>query len=394
MSFSLGRVGMKANTWICFRRFVWREREGKIVHPQSQPSNHSRAMIPCCGCLDDRDAKIMEVPSMLWMHNYLPVGQLSSFEQLVLSSLHVPYPPEELERLTTLHQILSSPVNSHANDHALQSIVSLACRHYHVPIAAVTLVDVDSVFSMTSYGMEAFRVHRNHSLCSHTILTDDVSIILDASKDERVLDAPLVRCEGGIRFYAGAAIHVSGQRVGALCIISPIARSEFSEADRECLMDMAGMVSDILSERRKGYMDVVNVYEDLRQVVTDSLQPYLHSLDMCAFQLQDVLASIANDFQEWGVGMTHTTGSTSCKLDEEQQETEGAAIRKSGGRNHTESYTDAKMSAQYHNLAYRLPLRECLEVNEVVLYGEIFIYISFVCCWHLHLYMSYDFTLH
>ncbi|RYY68878.1 GAF domain-containing protein, partial [archaeon] len=181
-------------------------------------------------CLVDFNNEKMDLASILWIHSHLPIGQLSTFEKLVLSSLHVPCAAKEVERIATLHQILSSP-NAIPNDKALQSLISLARRHFGVAIAAVSLVDIDVVFSMISSGMEPFRVHRNHSICTHAILSDEVTVIPDASKDLRVLDIPLVICEGGIKFYAGAAIVVEGQKIGALCIIDPVARYTFSQAN-------------------------------------------------------------------------------------------------------------------------------------------------------------------
>eukprot|EP01031_Cornospumella_fuschlensis_P024027 gene24027-29074_t len=237
---------------------------------------------------------MMDVPSMLWMHSHLPNRPpLSVFEKLLLSSLHVPITPQEGDRLNTLYQILSSNSSSHVlNDQSLDSIVGVARRYFKVAIAAISLVDLDWVFSLTCIGLAPYRVHRNFSLCSHAILSEDVIVILDASKDVRVQDAPLVACEGGIRFYAGAPIIVDGQKIGALCIIDPTAREEtLTAAERATLLEMAGVVSDFLSERRKGYMDVVHVYDGLRGIVTESLQPYLQSLHALASELQQAVCS-------------------------------------------------------------------------------------------------------
>ncbi|RYY72939.1 GAF domain-containing protein, partial [archaeon] len=173
----------------------------------------------------------MEMPSVLLMHSHLPISQLSTFDHLVLSSLHVPCAAKELERLTIVHQILSSTPNATQNDKALQSIVSLARRRFKVSMSAVTIVDIECASTMACSEIVPLRLHRNHSICTHAILSDEVTVIPDASKDIRVRHVPHVNCEGGIKFYAGAAIVVEGQKIGALCIIDPVARYTFSQAN-------------------------------------------------------------------------------------------------------------------------------------------------------------------
>ena len=74
-------------------------------------------------------------------------------------------------------------------------------------------------------------------------------MVPDARTDERFDDNPLVTGDPHIRFYAGAPLTApNGYRLGTLCLIDDEPRS-FSDADRETLTDLAGVVMDELTLR-------------------------------------------------------------------------------------------------------------------------------------------------
>lgn len=74
-------------------------------------------------------------------------------------------------------------------------------------------------------------------------------VVLDATRDARFADNPLVTDAGGIRFYAGAPLKTAaGFTVGTLCIIDTRPR-EFSAEDNARLHDLAGIIADELELR-------------------------------------------------------------------------------------------------------------------------------------------------
>ena len=76
-------------------------------------------------------------------------------------------------------------------------------------------------------------------------------MVLDATRDERFQDNPLVTGAPHVRFYAGTPlIDAAGAHLGALCIIGTEPREVFDGRDRALLMGFAGAVMAIMENRR------------------------------------------------------------------------------------------------------------------------------------------------
>lgn len=132
---------------------------------------------------------------------------------------------------------------------AFDRITRLATRLFDVPIAMVNVIDHDSQWCLATQGIALDRTSREVSFCTHTIRRDGVMVVEDAREDGRFADNPLVTGEPGIRFYAGAPLTApNGYRLGTLCLIGNEPRC-FSDADRDSLQDLAGVVMDELNLR-------------------------------------------------------------------------------------------------------------------------------------------------
>lgn len=124
-------------------------------------------------------------------------------------------------------------------------ITTLAAEVFGVPIALVNLVAEDTQFSKSCYGIDVRTVDRQVSFCTHTIQSNEVMVVLDATIDDRFETNPLVTGTPNIRFYAGAPLRTpDGENIGALCIIDDEPRAEFSERDQALLEIMARMAMD------------------------------------------------------------------------------------------------------------------------------------------------------
>ncbi len=149
-------------------------------------------------------------------------------------------PANESQRIATLHalNILDTP-----NEESFDRLVSLACGIFNVPIAAVSLVDVDRQWFKASCGLSSNQTPRDHAFCAHAILSDDVMVVPDSHIDPRVCDSPLVTGAPYIRFYAGAPIkHSNGTNLGSLCIVDTHPR-KFSERDCALLKHLASIAA-------------------------------------------------------------------------------------------------------------------------------------------------------
>ncbi len=109
----------------------------------------------------------------------------------------------EEERIKSLHSlnILDTPP-----DEKFDRITRTAQIILDVPIALISLVDVNRQWFKSCTGLSATETPRSVSFCSHAILNEDVFVIEDAKKDSRFSDNSLVTGNPFIRFYAGKPI--------------------------------------------------------------------------------------------------------------------------------------------------------------------------------------------
>jgi diguanylate cyclase (GGDEF)-like protein len=141
-----------------------------------------------------------------------------------------------IQRLLSLH-ILDTPP-----EERFDRLTRLAKRLFNVPIALVSLLDVNRQWFKSCQGLPVQETPRNISFCGHTILGDDVFVITNALEDERCFDNPFVTQPPHIRFYAGCPLVVGEDcKIGTLCIIDDKPRT-FSDEDRNTLRDLARMV--------------------------------------------------------------------------------------------------------------------------------------------------------
>jgi diguanylate cyclase (GGDEF)-like protein len=161
-------------------------------------------------------------------------------------------PTNEAARIEALHSlhILDTPP-----EERFDRLTRLARRLFDVPIAVVTLADVNRMWFKSSMGLDYRESPRDVSFCSHAILSDDITVIGDAALDERFSSNPQVTGAPYVRFYAGCPIKgESGFNLGTLCVLDMKPRA-FGAEDRALLKDLAAMVEQELSAVRLATID-------------------------------------------------------------------------------------------------------------------------------------------
>lgn len=116
--------------------------------------------------------------------------------------LAAPLRPDESGRLEVLERYSSDILQAYkdsANDLNLDKYTRLASTLCDAPIALLNMLDSDTQWVTSEFGMSACRnttIPRTHNLCAHTILrrNRDVFIVTDAKNDWRFAKMPLV-CE-------------------------------------------------------------------------------------------------------------------------------------------------------------------------------------------------------
>ncbi|HEV2602363.1 MAG TPA: PAS domain S-box protein [Microvirga sp.] len=150
-----------------------------------------------------------------------------------------PLPRNEVARLNALHglHILDTPREEH-----FDAVARLAQQAFDVPVALVSLLDADRQWFKASCGVDLENTPREVAFCAYAVLSDEVLVVEDATRDARFASNPLVTGEPGVRFYAGAPLALeSGLCVGTLCIVDFAPRS-FSSVQAHMLQDLARTV--------------------------------------------------------------------------------------------------------------------------------------------------------
>lgn len=142
-----------------------------------------------------------------------------------------PLPENESERLAVLDAL---EFDSPSLDRAFERITELAAHYFDVDRATVNVIAEDTQEVLASYGADWTSVPREDTICTYSILDDDVTVVPDTGIDPRFRDNDELD-DLDIRFYAGVPLTTSdGLPLGTLCIYDENSR-ELSVEDRQFL---------------------------------------------------------------------------------------------------------------------------------------------------------------
>ena len=133
-------------------------------------------------------------------------------------------------------------------------LVELASQICKCPISVISLLDHDRQWFKAKKGIADAETPRDIAFCAHTILSPDIMIVPDATKDKRFIDNPLVTGDLNCRFYAGAPIvSPEGFNLGTICIIDTKPKTLSADEERALLL-LSKQVTKLLEIKKKNIL--------------------------------------------------------------------------------------------------------------------------------------------
>jgi diguanylate cyclase (GGDEF)-like protein len=139
-------------------------------------------------------------------------------------------------------------------DERFDRLTRLARRIFNVPVAKVTLVAPEMVYTVSCAGEQPTAVPRELSFCSHAIQSDEIMIVPDTLDDGRFAESPFVVGDPHIRFYAGCPLVMNGCRLGTLCLVDTVPRN-MTQEDLILMKDLAATVEQELTALHMAIVD-------------------------------------------------------------------------------------------------------------------------------------------
>jgi PAS domain S-box-containing protein len=141
-----------------------------------------------------------------------------------------PTPRDEFERLQRIAQLGVRPGQRHEPLDVLIQAVGAALG---VPIALVSIVDIDEQFFLARHGIDVDRTSRADSFCGHCVVSHNALRVTDALLDVRFRANPLVLGFPHVRAYLGIPIFggLGQSAIGTVCVIDRVPRQWTDEQE-------------------------------------------------------------------------------------------------------------------------------------------------------------------
>lgn len=193
-------------------------------------------------------------------------------------------------------------------DDVFEKIIAITSEYFNVPIALISIVDEQEQWFKARIGIEEKSTPRGVSFCAHSLLDRELLEILDAKKDDRFKDNPMVTGLPHISYYASAPLLTSdGFSLGSLCIIDTSPREPMSKRDAEMLVYFSQLViMRIMGLRSRNYVDQptglfnrMRLEEDIRLISSSGKQSDLYAVDVISPKfLNDVVKALGYSYSQ------------------------------------------------------------------------------------------------
>lgn len=156
-------------------------------------------------------------------------------------------------------------------EHSFDKITKLAANLFGVPVALVTFVDDQRQWFKAAIGTTTTEVPRDIAFCTHTVMSGQPLVVLDAHADSRFKNNPMVTGAPGIRFNVSVPLVApNGTIPGTICIVDTVARKDFTDREIGFLKDLADVVmAELLLKQALSEKEAALVDRDLAHSLLD-----------------------------------------------------------------------------------------------------------------------------
>ena len=173
-----------------------------------------------------------------------------------------PVPDNEFERLLKLSEYDIDYTQIHGK---LDDLTKLAAYVTGTPISLVNLLEANTQWTISNYGLDVKDTPRKDTACQYVILDDKPFEIEDMSKDDRFRDKDYVLEDPSIRYYYGIPLtSPDGIRIGAMCVMDT-KKNDLSPEKEEFLKIIASEVMTRIEYEHKLKLMRQNV-DELKEI--------------------------------------------------------------------------------------------------------------------------------
>lgn len=227
----------------------------------------------------------------------------------------------------------------------LDIITSMLADEFNAKIALVSLVYGDIQWFQSCYGLNTEETPVQQSFCAHAISVKEIDpfIVLDASKDERFSNNPLVTDEPNIRFYAGIPVLVNSQKIGTLCVIDDKPRAVISPKLIKHLKQYGQLVSKIISFRTNEKQKAISEKQYMSEMKRHRLALKASKIAAWVWDLESDLVDCDPALREL-FGVTHLKPLTAAEIFSRIHPEDVKIVE---GHMHSVLITDADFEAEF-----------------------------------------------
>ncbi len=168
-----------------------------------------------------------------------------------MSIYSYPVAEDEEDRIAKLKKYR---VLNNDEEPAFTRLIDLVKLFFDMPVVTITFMDERTQYLKSPRGLGGIcTTSRRDAICNYTVLSDEVFVVPDLTKDDRFSSNPLVTEAPHLRFYAGAPIIIyednRAYRLGSLCLMDMQPNYSFDDKQAKLLSQFAIMAADTLQLR-------------------------------------------------------------------------------------------------------------------------------------------------